>query len=658
MSILSAIRQQSGSIDDLAKLPQALIMQMAQRKQISAEMVAPILARKADMIDATAKMRAMKAGSPQSSVMEQLMAQNSQAEQPMENTGIAQMPIPEREYAGGGIIAFAKGDLIDEDDEIDALDDYARATSAARQSNAMPSFMAGEEQARTMPASMASEAPARAQKAVATSVKPETIKRGGHKYENDVIREAQRLGVDPNLALHVLYKETGNLKNPESAKSSAGALGVMQLMPKTAKGLGVDPLNPEENIRGGVTYLKQMYDRYQDPTLALAAYNAGPGRLDKALKSGQGISGLPLETRNYVLAGRMAEGGEVQEFSKGAFVTSPSGVTRLPNYPLALYDPKNIAKKVPSFVKYLRGAGVGTAALLGNELIQGLVDTDTGMASEFQDDATAMQGTHGQYEKKEKPLGIYYQMQKDENKRYAEANKKPSPLPERDFDTTDERLNIVPSAAPGSAAPGAPAPVSAKEKSVFDLFLEQNAADREALKEQRSEDRNMALLAAGLGMLGGESPYAFSNIGKGGAAGVSYLSDANKQRAAQQVALDKSRIAAMHYGNVGDYYKGMTSSKEDKLAQQQYDRSVFSINQIMKNLDTAAVQNAKLLTGFDEIIDPAKKEALIQKERARLQALAEPQLRSLYKRADIPMPDFSPISSVQSKADAIITGNR
>ena len=125
-------------------------------------------------------------------------------------------------------------------------------------------------------------------------------KRGGHKYEDAVIKEAQRLGVDPSLALHVLYKETGNLKNPETAKSSAGALGVMQLMPKTAKGLGVDPLNPEENIRGGVTYLKQMYDKYQDPTLALAAYNAGPGRLDKALKSGQGIMGLPKETQNYV----------------------------------------------------------------------------------------------------------------------------------------------------------------------------------------------------------------------------------------------------------------------------------------------------------------------------------------------------------------------
>jgi hypothetical protein len=115
MSILSAIRQQSSSIDDLAKLPQAMIMQMAQKKQIATEMVAPILARKAEMIDAAAKSKAMQGGVPQTSVMEQIMAQNSAAEQPqqmpqqmptMENAGVAQLPVPERMYAGGGIVAF------------------------------------------------------------------------------------------------------------------------------------------------------------------------------------------------------------------------------------------------------------------------------------------------------------------------------------------------------------------------------------------------------------------------------------------------------------------------------------------------------------------------------------------------------------------------
>lgn len=119
MSILSAIRQQSSSIDDLAKLPQAMIMQMAQRKQIATEMVAPILARKAEMIDAAARTRAVQGDVPTTSVMEQIMAQNAASEQPqilqpmpqemprnIEDTGVAQLPIPDREYAGGGIVAF------------------------------------------------------------------------------------------------------------------------------------------------------------------------------------------------------------------------------------------------------------------------------------------------------------------------------------------------------------------------------------------------------------------------------------------------------------------------------------------------------------------------------------------------------------------------
>lgn len=115
MSILSAIRQQSSSIDDLAKLPQAMIMQMAQKKQIATEMIAPILARKAEMIDAAAKSKAIQGGVPKTSIMEQIMAQNAMSEQPqqipqqmpeMENMGVAQIPVPERMYAGGGIVAF------------------------------------------------------------------------------------------------------------------------------------------------------------------------------------------------------------------------------------------------------------------------------------------------------------------------------------------------------------------------------------------------------------------------------------------------------------------------------------------------------------------------------------------------------------------------
>jgi hypothetical protein len=119
MSILSALKQQSGSIDDLAKLPQAMIMQMAQKKQISEDMIAPILSRKAEMTEAVARTKAMQgAGAPQPTIMEQLMQQNAEAEQPPmtdgRDMGVAQLPIPERQYAGGGIVAFAKAGEVED----------------------------------------------------------------------------------------------------------------------------------------------------------------------------------------------------------------------------------------------------------------------------------------------------------------------------------------------------------------------------------------------------------------------------------------------------------------------------------------------------------------------------------------------------------------
>ena len=64
-------------------------------------------------------------------------------------------------------------------------------------------------------------------------------------------------------------------------KSKAGAIGAMQLMPNTAKELNIDPMDPAQNIKGGVSYFKQQMDKYKDPYLAAIAYNAGPSVADK-----------------------------------------------------------------------------------------------------------------------------------------------------------------------------------------------------------------------------------------------------------------------------------------------------------------------------------------------------------------------------------------
>ena len=89
-----------------------------------------------------------------------------------------------------------------------------------------------------------------------------------------VIKAAEQEGVDPQLALAVAQVES---KFSQAAKSDKGAIGVMQLMPATAKGLGVDPKKMDDNIRGGVMYLKEMLDLTGgDVRKALVGYNGGP----------------------------------------------------------------------------------------------------------------------------------------------------------------------------------------------------------------------------------------------------------------------------------------------------------------------------------------------------------------------------------------------
>jgi soluble lytic murein transglycosylase len=125
------------------------------------------------------------------------------------------------------------------------------------------------------------------------------------RYEAIVTSHARNYDLPPALLAAVIYTES---KFDASARSDAGAVGLMQLLPETAKGIAVrtggrrfvvdDLLDPEINVRYGSWYLRHLLDRYDDTETALAAYHAGQGNVDRWRRAGVGIQ-FP-ETRAYV----------------------------------------------------------------------------------------------------------------------------------------------------------------------------------------------------------------------------------------------------------------------------------------------------------------------------------------------------------------------
>ena len=578
--ILSAIKETKHSQDnilELAKLPQALIMQMAQRGEIPKEMVMPILGKKAEIADEAAKMNAAKQlaaqGGQQPTVMDQYMGKIAQAEnpapampqqqmqQPMpqqmaqapvaqgpEDVGIASQATAPMHMAGGGIVAFSgeDGSYVDPDEDYQEMIDDAHESAMNDKLYEMIAGLKGGHGAG--------------------------ITAGHHGAERGM---EDKGGLEARLRAQIMAKESSGKRYDKFGNlltSHKGAQGEMQVMPGTARdpGFGIKPAqnnHPDELRRVGDEYASVLLNRYQDPKLAMIAYNMGPGATDKWLASGADIRKLPKETQQYIRGVSLAEGGEVKHYAAGGYEDTQ-------------YDPMS-----------------GLPVSGGETYIP-------------------------RPEEREEPTNFFmdqpwqHKAAKEQNKKVASTK----PAPSRGKASPSEveqffsRYDNIPTTGNALQIPQNPEGIKALQAKADDenFNLMNYIKSREAkMDAAEKKDLAMAGLAAGLGMLGGTSQHAMVNIGQGGLKGVEALASLQKNRAAQEAALGKLYGSASQTELMNKLRRDQLAQgkelKEDQMAQQLLTAKNAYIQKRMKEhgMDEMMLGNLKKQQAMGKL-DPSK----------------------------------------------------
>jgi hypothetical protein len=374
--------------------------------------------------------------------------------------------------------------------------------------------------------------------------------------ERLALAEGEKYKLNPALIKHVMFKETGGIKDRANAVSPAGAIGVMQLMPGTARDLGVkDPYDPVQNIEGGVKYLAQMQRKYDDPKLAAIAYNWGPGRTDRWLAQGGDFSKLPKETQSYIKG--LAKGGMTDDDTDGMTVDVsgddyrdiPDVVSQYvdplgaPDYTTEGSDIKNLLKqRVEVGKEYKPGVG----EITGYEVVP----------SKKGYDRAKSQGV-GKPVPKNLPEPVPLKKEAKPSAEVVNAPPKWTPQSE-DLQRGIESLNEE----PVKKEPEKKEAEKAAGRSGYDELKEYISKGIEGLADQKKINAYLALLSGGLGIAGGTSPYALTNIGQGAQAGVQTYMAGNKDIAAQQAAMMQGRLGLEKYQSLRDIQAEQIKSRE------------------------------------------------------------------------------------------------
>lgn len=524
--------------------------------------------------------RAAAAGMQQKQppIAEQVMQEASAAEAAPQGIDTVPSNLPAQGMAGGGIVAFANGDLVDDDEE-DTTDEEARQLAEIQSLFDSAAGRLGRDISEGHGAGITG----------AYAMKPESHGVG-------INPEAKGSRGFADKLEHIESRGRDFDKEGKILTSSKGAMGRMQTMPETLRdpGFGVKPAknnSPEELARVGRDYANALKDFYKgDEQLAAMAYNWGPGNVNKWIAGGR-KGEVPGETRNYLTQlASLAKGGQVRHFATGDYVGFGEETPYDPNEP-SIFD--TLGRMMGSPGERMKNQAYGRG---------------------FVTDASLKEAAK----------------KADEKKVVEDATKNLPPA---------GPLN-PPNAAPTGA--GIDTAIASKGPSIEDKYLELLKGREASSAKQRSVDNYMALLQAGLGMMGGTSPYTAVNIGQGASAGVAAKLASEKNRIAEEAATMKG------YGTL--YNQQQNAEMRKMLAGQSNEAKIGQmIGMREKQLESLA-KDTVLKTGL--LADSAEAQAKIAKEVERLKS-GDEYLKKLYTQYGLPPIQSAGPSGVLSKDDLI-----
>lgn len=560
------------------------------------------------------------------------------------------------EYAGGGIIAFADGgDTDDEDDDEDAMPMISRAR--------LPEFAEFGTMVPLGIGSMVSRA-AKQEQSVKVGDQPKVTHGEG-------IKTLTKEAFDP-LLKHVIYKESRGNRYDKEGKlltSSKGAQGEMQVMPSTLRnpGFGVEPArgrNPEEIARVGRDYLTALFQKYGDPKLAAIAYNWGPTNTDRWLSAGADFSKLPAETKQYITG--LARGGQVQRFAhKGIVTQGAETINPELQSQIDILGPELDAARA----ELAKIQPVGSRGQMYGASTSGYLDAKKKVSDlEAQWDSLMQQA--GMYKPVTQPIGgssfgppktavppnPYMANMIQQGAGTATPVVPAGPAVSEQYPQEFQRgsaADIVRQQSAVNAISGydptqedydlgqamsrnvfnQQKQAQAVEENKLDKFEELFKAREDQLKKEKEEDKWMAMLAAGLGMMGGTSPFAAANIGRGGQMGVQALIEANKQRSAEERALLQNRLHldiekeknAIQKNRWQDWKEA--HNDENQLKREIYERgtTTANVNYLLQVLGKTQAE-IKTLRAKGMMITPKEKQQLddlVEQEKNYFSQLSE-----------------------------------